>query len=244
MDGIGRRRFLKLGLLALLGGCAPRISTVREPEYYFAKIDAALKKRREAPADVHLPPSEMPPAARVAKKDRAAEFWQPDIIPRDTWARTSPIKRRLDVMGRIYRMTVHHEGNPKPNYDIAATSVADDIGLIRKNHSLRFAAGDIGYHYVIDRAGRIWEGRPLQYQGAHVGGAENTGNLGVMLLGNFDIQHPSDAQEETLKNFLVFLKNRYEIGRPSIYTHQELKPSRCPGVYLQAYMDELRRTEI
>ena len=65
-----------------------------------------------------------------------------------------------------------------------------------------------------------------------------------MLLGNFDIQHPSDAQEETLKNFLVFLKNRYEIGRPSIYTHQELKPSRCPGVYLQAYMDELRRTEI
>ena len=27
---------------------------------------------------------------------------------------------------------------------------------------------DVGYHYAVDRAGRVWECRPLTWQGAHV----------------------------------------------------------------------------
>ena len=43
---------------------------------------------------------------------------------------------------------------------------------------------DIGYHFVIDPAGTIYEGRDIRVRGAHVEGA-NTGKVGLLLLGDF-----------------------------------------------------------
>jgi len=236
MGEMDRRKFIKLAFLALAAGCAPK-TNVKDSEEEFVEIYEG-RKRRAANASR--------PTRRLKLPDR--KFPEPsgelDILPRSTWTTARPINSRLDLMGTIYRMTVHHEGNPQPNYDVAMRTVEADLELIRKVHLERMRAGDIGYHYVIDRAGRIWEGRNLMYQGAHVGGQANAGNIGVVLLGNFDIQYPSEAQRGTLKKFLIYLKDTYHISHSHIYTHQELKPSRCPGVHLQAYMNELRRTYV
>jgi hypothetical protein len=43
--------------------------------------------------------------------------------------------------------------------------------------------GDIGYHYIVDRSGAIWQGRRIRYQGAHARGSANNGNIGIVLLG-------------------------------------------------------------
>jgi N-acetyl-anhydromuramyl-L-alanine amidase AmpD len=101
-------------------------------------------------------------------------------------------------------------------------------------------AGDIGYHFIIDRAGRIWEGRPLIYQGAHVKD-ENEHNLGIMTLGNFDRQSPTTAQLMTLQHMLAYLRHQYSVPVSKVYTHQELNPTACPGLHLQPRIVAMRK---
>src|SRR5205085_1881586 len=87
------------------------------------------------------------------------------------------------------------------------------------DHILNFHAGtqpndrhwaDIAYHFVVDRAGRVWQARPLAYQGAHVKG-HNPHNLGIVLLGNFNTQSPAAAQLTALTLFIPFLRKIYDI---------------------------------
>ena len=90
-------------------------------------------------------------------------------------------------------------------------------------------------------AGRLWHGRDLRYQGAHVP-AHNEHNIGVMVLGNFDLQQPTRAQMVTLQDTLIRLKRIYRVPVTRLYTHQELTPTRCPGSSLQPQMVDLRRS--
>ena len=48
---------------------------------------------------------------------------------------------------------------------------------------------DIGYHFVIDRDGKIYEARSLDQRGAHVG-THNTGNIGISLIGCYGTSCP------------------------------------------------------
>ena len=43
---------------------------------------------------------------------------------------------------------------------------------------------DVGYHYLVDKDGTIYEGRNIAIRGAHTQG-HNTGSAGVCLLGDF-----------------------------------------------------------
>jgi hypothetical protein len=52
-------------------------------------------------------------------------------------------------------------------------------------------AADIGYHFIIGKDGKIYEGRPLGIKGSHVVGF-NGGNIGIVLAGDF---HPADFSE-------------------------------------------------
>lgn len=115
----------------------------------------------------------------------------------------------------------------------------DHMGRKDHNNGKRWA--DIGYHYVIDPQGRIWEGRPTNLQGAHVKDT-NEHNLGIMCMGNFDQQAPSAAQVAALDAFVVDQMRRYRVPITRVYTHQELNRSACPGRNLQAYMLQTRRT--
>ena len=143
-------------------------------------------------------------------------------------------------MNGIDRITVHHEGLKIVDFADAraATHRLEQIRLI---HTRDQRWADIGYHLIVDRAGRIWEGRPLCYQGAHVR-AENEHNLGIMCLGNFDRQAPSRAQLAALQRTLKDFRRRYQVRASRIFTHQEIHPTRCPGALLQRYMVSLRRS--
>lgn len=161
-----------------------------------------------------------------------------DVIDRSRWASHGPNPAKLNPMGGINRITVHHEGWKPVWFDDFATT-AERLDHIRSTHVGTRHWADIGYHYIIDRAGRIWEGRDLRYQGAHVAEC-NEHNIGVMLLGNFDKQSPSDAQMGTLRNALRVLMKRHGVGVNRVYTHQELKPTACPGRALQPRVVSLR----
>lgn len=187
----------------------------------------------------HVPPSTPTQAQHTPGRTPAYAAVGPvRAIPRSSWAQADPIKTRLNNMGAIRRITVHHEGWT-PFWDNDTASVADRLELIRKSHLKRLSAGDIGYHFVIDRSGRLWQGRELGYQGAHVKNY-NPNNVGIMCLGNFELQQPTRAQTATLRDTTARLMRQYRVPAKQVYTHRELNPTVCPGKSLQLTMDQLR----
>ena len=130
-------------------------------------------------------PDETPytPAPRV--KTPATPSTPAEVVTihkRSEWADAQPMVDRLDPMGQPTRITVHHEGVDCAH--LSGTAVCERLRAIRSNQIKTKAqgglgAGDIGYHFVIDSSGAIWEGRPMKYQGAHAGNFYlNQGNIG------------------------------------------------------------------
>ena len=110
---------------------------------------------------------------------------KPVIISREEWGAEDP-KGSYSYHPYFDKLTLHH----------AACCSADDLEegktqvyWIQDFHQNGRGWNDIGYHFLVDRAGNIYQGRPETVIGAHVGGA-NTGNIGVCLLGCY---HPPEA---------------------------------------------------
>ena len=143
-------------------------------------------------------------------------------------------------MSRPTRITVHHTADQPA---IAALGIREPKAYLRRiqdycTGSLKW--GDIGYHYLISSDGRIWEGRPLKYQGAHAGNNSlNRGNIGIALIGNFDEDRPSSSQVKSLGSLLSALTSVHGIGSNRIYGHQDLRDTGCPGTHLQAVLSRL-----
>lgn len=206
-------------MLGLVGCSAGGSSTpsYNRPRHYEVSVEDILKNWRKL-------------------DDETAEL---DILPRSAWDAPAPIYARLNKMGTIDRITVHHAGMgiyTETDRDV----VAEDIRTIRASHLKRMRAGDIGYHYIIDPSGRVWEGRPLVYQGAHTSG-NNPHNVGIMVMGNFNKQEPSREQLLTLHRLVRKLQGDHHVSTDRICTHRELSPSDCPGRSLQAHMTAYRK---
>lgn len=164
------------------------------------------------------------------------------VIPRSVWTSSRPNMRLSKPMNGVERITVHHSADNSMGL-LAKADVMRKLEGIRQSHISRFDDStaahahwiDIGYHYIIDPAGRIWEGRPTTIEGAHVS-QTNPHNLGVMVMGNFNQHRPTTAALNTLDSFVASQMRRYRVPMHSVYTHQELKPTECPGTFLQQYM--------
>lgn len=164
------------------------------------------------------------------------ESW---FVPRQSWTRQAVVISRTTPMGGTpNRITVHHSGDKD---DVNADSVAwlrqVDLNHIKGiNHPEPWAC--IGYHFIIDPSGRIYEGRPLQYQGAHAGNnLVNRLNIGICLIGNFDVQRVPPAQRAALLSALDRLCLQYGINRAAVFGHKKFKVTECPGRFLSQIID-------
>ncbi|MDX1681496.1 MAG: peptidoglycan recognition family protein [Phycisphaeraceae bacterium] len=233
--GVSRRHFVaSLGLFA--AGCAQgQVSQRRRPSPLWpdpvAHPEPTGTTRFIRPSTEGLPRTPWP-------RQAAPRLANLPLISRHQWAKADPIPKRLNVMGGKSRITVHHEGWTPVWFDDDKQTAAR-LDSIRRSHLKRMRAGDIGYHFVIDRGGRIWQGRDLRYQGAHVKN-HNEHNIGVMVLGNFDLQRPATVQISTLQKLLSALRASYDVPVRRIHTHRELNPTTCPGKHLQSGVASLR----
>ncbi|MBX3363524.1 MAG: N-acetylmuramoyl-L-alanine amidase [Phycisphaeraceae bacterium] len=159
------------------------------------------------------------------------------VLPRHAWARQGPVMRLANPIGRITRITVHHDGM-SPFSSSSQADAANRLESIRRAHVGQGWA-DIGYHFAIDPSGRVWEGRPLELQGAHVKDY-NDQNLGILVLGNFMEMRPTSQALSTLGGFVASQMRRFNVPVSRVYTHQELRPTACPGVHLQRSMLDMR----
>ncbi|MCB9919976.1 MAG: N-acetylmuramoyl-L-alanine amidase [Planctomycetes bacterium] len=172
-----------------------------------------------------------------------------DLISRATWGASPGKADRMDPMGTPTRITIHHSAvfcteSPKRIFEIAR--------IFQRTHIEDRGWGDIGYHWLIDRTGRVLEGRDMRYQGAHAGNnASNRHNIGICLLGNFEPGHaeraqkPSAAQLDALEGLVRTLSTAWNIPTHQIFTHREIHPhgvgaTACPGVWLSPFVESMR----
>lgn len=214
---------LLLGAAALLGGCKGGSSTVTAAGSLPGPAwpDQAHPEAAKAPGPAAITPGGLP-TGTVA------------IIPRTRWTLSQPFLFREAIpMNGVARITVHHDAIT--NTDVSSLDdAARRLNSIRKGH-VGQGWVDIGYHYIVDPKGRVWEGRTTRLQGAHVQN-QNEHNLGIMVMGNFDQQRPTPAALTALDLFLAEQMRRYSVPLARVYTHREIGPSQCPGRNMQAHM--------
>lgn len=127
------------------------------------------------------------------------------------------------MMNRPSKIIVHHTGGTESN-PLADTSshtfkVIDDY-----HRSLGW--GKIGYHYFIEKDGKVTQGRQDTEVGAHTIGQNDT-SLGICLAGNFDSTMPPKAQIASLRGLLLEKTQQY--GVTQILPHRAFSSKTCYG---------------
>jgi hypothetical protein len=148
-------------------------------------------------------------------------------------------------LGEIWAVTFHHSAGPRAKNQSQAKALHR---AYQRDHIER-GFGDIGYHFSIDDLGHIYKLRSIHFKGAHVG-SHNTGNVGIMLHGNYVHDKLNKAQKATMRwlfsgGFLV-LTGEGEHDIAIIRGHQEWpghSTNECPGVNLMKHTRWLRNTQ-
>lgn len=149
-------------------------------------------------------------------------------------------------LGEIFAVTFHHSAGPRAKDKAAAQRLHKAFQLDHEGQDW----GDIGYHFSMDDFGRIYTLRDVSLKGAHTGG-HNTGNVGIMLHGNYDHDELNASQKETLlwlfRGGFYHLTGKTERGIALVRGHQEwpgpTNQTACPGTNLMRHIRYLRGAE-
>lgn len=156
---------------------------------------------------------------------------QPVINDRNSWGAQPP--RGAYVPHIPYRFAQHHSAGRRTS--TFAETVAE-LQFIQDFHQNGRGWQDIGYHFLLDDAGRIFQGVPEQFRGTHAGG-NNTGNIGVCMLGNYHEPGvlPTTAQLDSVTALYAWLAFQYSVNIDSLFGHRDYNSTACPGdnVYIR-----------
>lgn len=149
---------------------------------------------------------------------------------------------------KIRKVVLHHTAGMQNLNDPAAA-----IRSIYYYHTVSRGWGDIGYNFIIDTEGRIYEGRSggEMVVGAHAGRA-NVGSVGIAVIGDYhtELEVPG-VVEDSLVELMSFLADKYELNPvavesfrgmslPNIIGHRDVGNTACPGDRLYAKLPEIR----
>jgi hypothetical protein len=181
----------------------------------------------------------------------------PSIVQRSSWGADESIRRGPPSYATDVRFAiVHHTAGTNGYSRAEAAAIVKGIQLF---HVQGNGWNDIGYNFLVDRFGTIYEGRyggiDRNVIGAHAQGF-NTGSVGIALLGTYEGTSPSAAAQNAIErliawrldlahvdptSFLTFVSggsDRYPTGIPvllsAISGHRDTGYTACPGNSLYA----------
>ena len=175
----------------------------------------------------------------------------PFIFTRAQWGADESKMAWTPSYGQITVGFVHHTVSAN-NY--AASDVPAMIRGIYAYHAQTLGWGDIGYNFLVDRFGRIWEGRfggmDKPVIGGHTLGYNSVG-MGVSAIGNFDVAAAPQGMVDAFKRIFAW---KFDLsGIPATGTvvangktiqritgHRDVYQTACPGQYLYARIPEIR----
>jgi hypothetical protein len=129
----------------------------------------------------------------------------PVIVSRAGWHADESIRRRGPRYAATLKLAVVHHTATTNAYSCANS--ASIVRGIEVYHVKGNGWDDIGYNFLVDACGTIFEGRyggiDRNVIGAHSGGF-NAGTVGVSMIGTFEHVAPSQAQEYALVKLLAW----------------------------------------
>lgn len=172
------------------------------------------------------------------------------IIARSSWRPTPEDTADMDrASGRWNTLTVHHTamaGVTEPGPGATESQSAEHLRLLQRAHMNTNGWADIGYQFLIDPEGRIFEGRRMTWVGAHSGRNQSTGqnynidNIGISLVGNFTARPPTTKALAALERTLDHFRREYGIPMARVRGHREWNATECPGDRLMAWVADYR----
>ena len=205
---------------------------------------------------LHALRSEEPPASGGTEPAGAAAP-RPAIVSRAAWGADESYRSRNrgcsqpEYASSVRFAVVHHTVNS--NSYTAANSAALVRGIYHF-HTHTNGWCDIGYNFLVDRFGTVFEGRyggiHAPVVGAHAAGF-NTGSTGMALLGTFSNDPVPAVAYTALRNVLAWKLSAHGVdaratisyGGRSVATisgHRDLNPTDCPGGTLYGLLPQLR----
>ena len=178
-------------------------------------VEYAIDGAAERVTVTMFPPAPSPAVHRIAAN--SFSFGSLAIRARSDWGcpdgESSPLWTPQHTI--VTHAVVHHTAG--------ANMVADwdnEMRNIWYLHTYTNGWGDIGYNFLIDPNGAIYEGRAggEGIIGAHFS-CRNTNTVGVALLGTFTSTPPTEAALASLKNLLTELIRRNGIDPMAIVHH-------------------------
>ncbi|TMM00213.1 MAG: hypothetical protein E6G05_11595 [Actinobacteria bacterium] len=191
---------------------------------------------------------------------------QPSIIARQAWAQGKAPPAVEPSYGTVKLAFVHHTDNPN---GYSSAQVPSMLYAIYQFHRYTRGWDDIGYNFVIDLFGRIWEARlggiDQSVVGAQAGGY-NKVSTGVAILGTFDSVLPTGATLDALERLLAWklslhgvptsgrvtvevnpadafytpFKPGAHVSLPRVAGHRDGDSTGCPGDALYGHLPAIR----
>ena len=224
------------------------------------QVDPAVMTLSASPAPVAQPaaasvaaPATVPvvaPAATTANGLPVA------VTTRAEWGAIASYMSWDPEYARAGHVVVHHTAGTN---SYSAGQSASIVRGIYYYHAVVLDWGDIGYNFLVDKFGTVFEGRSGSVAapagrmsiGAHARGV-NTGTMGISMMGDYSAVSPSDAQLSSVGKmagwFLkragisdvtgwaglhVWTTERYQAGStismPRILGHRDVGYTTCPG---------------
>jgi serine protease len=143
-----------------------------------------------------------------------------------------------------HTVTANNDPNPKAT-----------IRAIYYYHAVTRGWGDIGYNFLVDSDGIIYEGR---YGGDGVAGAHalgyNVGSVGIGVLGDFRYISPNKKVRNALHKIAVWKFYTHNVDPdkatnfgnplrtlPSVFYHGQVSNTACAGIYLNNFTPSLKK---
>ncbi|MFC2779167.1 N-acetylmuramoyl-L-alanine amidase, partial [Actinomyces sp.] len=202
------------------------------------------------PAAVSVAAPAVAPAATTANGLPVA------VTTRAEWGANASYMSWDPEYARAGHVVVHHTAGTN---SYSAGQSASIVRGIYYYHAVTLDWGDIGYNFLVDKFGTVFEGRSGSVAapagtmsiGAHARGV-NTGTMGISMMGDYSTVSPSDAQLSAVGKmagwFLkragisdvtgwaglhVWTTERYQAGStismPRILGHRDVGYTTCPG---------------
>ena len=238
----------------------PVIEDASATENQGTQVDPAAMTLPASPASVTRPaaasvaaPATVPvvaPAATTANGLPVA------VTTRAEWGANASYMSWDPEYARAGHVVVHHTAGTN---SYSAGQSASIVRGIYYYHAVVLDWGDIGYNFLVDKFGTVFEGRSGSVAapagrmsiGAHARGV-NTGTMGISMMGDYSTVSPSDAQLSSVGKmagwFLkragisdvtgwaglhVWTTERYQAGStismPRILGHRDVGYTTCPG---------------
>lgn len=205
-------------------------------------------------------------ADKIAYEKEFMEKLGLSIITRDEWGAPTTMTETFSTSA-VNRIVIHHTATSVNMADpkVTVKAIFDYHNCSKADYEAgRCASGiccDIGYNYLIDPYGNLYQGRSgfIRTRGAHA--VPNTGSIGISIMGNFENDTPTQAALTTLAKLVAGLSQVYGIDltmtrdfqtgyQQGLQGHKDVigcpdsicapAATACPGRNLYSLLDSIR----